>query len=148
MGRLRRRHPPADALWPAGGRGDLLPTRLPPYQCRERPGPPPGRPPPSPPHPPPPPPHIGGGGGLPRGVAAIAHRAAIQAGGRTVAVFACGLDIVYPPEHARLAREIMEHGALISDYPLCTQPRGDYFPRRNRIMSGVSLGVLVVEGDV
>jgi len=86
--------------------------------------------------------------GLARGVDAIAHRAAIHAGGRTVAVLACGLDIVYPPEHAKLAREIMEHGALISDYPLGTQPRGDYFPRRNRILSGVSLGVLVVEGDV
>ena len=86
--------------------------------------------------------------GLARGVDAIAHRAAIHAGGRTIAVLACGLDIVYPPEHAKLAREIMEHSALISDYPLGTQPRGDYFPRRNRIMSGVSLGVLVVEGDV
>jgi DNA processing protein len=86
--------------------------------------------------------------GLARGVDAIAHRAAIQADGRTVAVLACGLDIIYPPEHAKLAREIMEHGALISDYPLGTQPRGDYFPRRNRIMSGVSLGVLVVEGDI
>ena len=86
--------------------------------------------------------------GLARGVDAIAHRAAIQAGGRTVAVLACGLDIVYPPEHAKLAREIMEHGALISEYPLGTQPRGDYFPRRNRIMSGVSLGALVVEGDL
>src|SRR6266508_399076 len=86
--------------------------------------------------------------GLARGVDAIAHRAAIQAGGRTVAVLACGLDVVYPPEHAKLAHEIMEHGALISDYPVGTQPRGDYFPRRNRIMSGVSLGVLVVEGDL
>jgi DNA processing protein len=86
--------------------------------------------------------------GLARGVDAIAHRAALQAAGRTVAVLACGLDIVYPPEHAKLAREIIEHGALISEYPLGTQPRGDYFPRRNRIMSGVSLGVLVVEGDV
>lgn len=92
--------------------------------------------------------HISVVSGLARGVDAIAHRAAIQAGGRTVAVLACGLDIIYPPEHASLAREIMEHGALISDYPLGTQPRGDYFPRRNRIMSGVSLGVLVVEGDV
>jgi DNA processing protein len=86
--------------------------------------------------------------GLARGVDAIVHRAAIQAGGRTVAILACGLDMVYPPEHAKLAREVIEHGALISEYPLGIQPRGDYFPRRNRIMSGMCLGVLVIEGDV
>jgi len=86
--------------------------------------------------------------GLARGIDAIAHRAALDATGRTVAVLACGLDMVYPREHAALAREIMEGGALISDYALGTQPRGDYFPRRNRIMSGISMGVLIIEGDL
>jgi DNA processing protein len=86
--------------------------------------------------------------GLARGIDAIAHRAALSTGGRTMAIMACGLDVVYPPEHMKLAQEIMEHGALISDYPLGTQPRSEYFPRRNRIMSGISLGVLMVEGDV
>lgn len=86
--------------------------------------------------------------GLARGIDAIVHRAALEARGRTIAVMACGLDIVYPREHAKLAREIMERGVLVSDYPLGTQPRGEYFPRRNRIMSGLSLGTLVVEGDM
>ncbi|MPZ49848.1 MAG: DNA-protecting protein DprA [Dehalococcoidia bacterium] len=86
--------------------------------------------------------------GLARGIDAIAHRSVLSAGGRTIAVLACGLDLIYPPEHARLAQEISQQGALISDYPLGTQPRSEYFPRRNRILSAVSLGVLVVEGDV
>jgi DNA processing protein len=86
--------------------------------------------------------------GLARGVDGIAHRAALSAGGRTLAVMACGLDMVYPPEHRRLANEVAERGAIISEQPLGTEPRGDFFPRRNRILSGLSLGVLLIEGDL
>jgi DNA processing protein len=83
--------------------------------------------------------------GLARGIDSVAHQAALAAGGRTIGVLACGLDIIYPAENLNLARRIIENGALISEYPLGMKPKPDHFPRRNRILSGISLGVLVTE---
>jgi len=84
--------------------------------------------------------------GLARGIDAVAHRAALEEGGRTIAVMACGIDKVYPPEHRDLAHQIVDgHGAIISDYPFGSEPESAHFPARNRLISGLSLGVLVVE---
>ncbi len=84
--------------------------------------------------------------GLARGIDAVAHRTALEEGGRTIAVMACGIDKIYPPEHRDLAREIIDgHGAIISDYPFGSEPESAHFPARNRLISGLSLGVLVIE---
>ncbi|GAC1464193.1 MAG: DNA-processing protein DprA [Isosphaeraceae bacterium] len=83
--------------------------------------------------------------GLARGIDAAAHRGAIKAGGRTLAVLANGLAQIYPPEHEELAREISEAGVVFSEMPMGQGPLAGLFPQRNRIISGLCLGVVVVE---
>ncbi len=83
--------------------------------------------------------------GLARGVDGLAHRAALEAGGRTLAVFACGVDVIYPAEHRNLAADIAANGALLSEYPAGAVPESGNFPARNRIISGLSLGTIVIE---
>ena len=83
--------------------------------------------------------------GLARGVDAVAHQTALKSGGRTIAVLGCGLDKIYPPEHRPLAEHILQRGAIVSDYAPGTPPEASNFPPRNRIISGLSLAVVVVE---
>ncbi|MDP6798899.1 MAG: DNA-protecting protein DprA [SAR202 cluster bacterium] len=83
--------------------------------------------------------------GLARGIDAIAHRAALEAGQRTIAVMGSGLDVIYPREHAALVNQIVENGAVMSEHPLGAKPSAQNFPRRNRIISGLTMGTVVIE---
>jgi DNA processing protein len=83
--------------------------------------------------------------GMARGIDASAHEGALRGCGETVAVLGCGVDVVYPPEAGRLRQRIIERGSLISEYPPGTLPLPRHFPSRNRIISGISRGVVVVE---
>jgi DNA processing protein len=83
--------------------------------------------------------------GLARGIDTIAHQTALKSGGRTVAVLGSGLDMIYPPENRRLAQEITPHGVIISEYFFGAKPDASNFPRRNRIISGLAPGTLVIE---
>lgn len=86
--------------------------------------------------------------GLARGTDGVAHLSALEAGGRTIAVMGNGLDLIYPPEHRSLAQRILSHGALVSDYAPGVAPEAANFPPRNRIISGLSQAVLVMEAGV
>jgi DNA processing protein len=83
--------------------------------------------------------------GLARGIDGAAHRGALAGGGRTIAVLGCGLDQSYPPEHTRLRAEVEQHGAVLGELPPGAPPLASHFPRRNRLISGLALGVVVAE---
>jgi DNA processing protein len=86
--------------------------------------------------------------GLARGIDTAAHRGALEAGGRTLAVVGCGVDVVYPPENRRLAADIQSQGAVVSQFPDDAPPLPGHFPARNRTLAGLALGVVVVEATL
>jgi DNA processing protein len=83
--------------------------------------------------------------GLARGIDGVAHKSALEAGGRTIAVLGCGINRTYPSEHRALRKQIEERGAVLSELPLDAPPHAQHFPKRNRIISGLSFGIVVVE---
>ena len=85
--------------------------------------------------------------GMARGIDSVAHKGALQGGGRTIAVLGCGLDVIYPPENRNLFYQIIERGAILSEFPMGSPPEGGHFPRRNRIISGLSIGVVIVQAS-
>lgn len=86
--------------------------------------------------------------GMARGIDSISHQAAIDAGGRTIAVMGCGLDRIYPPENSRLYKLISENGAVISEFPIGSAPEAQNFPQRNRLISGLSKGIIIVQASI
>jgi DNA processing protein len=85
--------------------------------------------------------------GMARGIDSLAHWGAISGGGRTIAVLGCGVDVIYPSENRNLFAKMIDHGAILSEFPMGSPPEGGHFPRRNRIISGLSLGVVVVQAS-
>ena len=86
--------------------------------------------------------------GMARGIDSISHSSAIKKGGRTVAILGSGLDVIYPPENRKLYENICDNGAVISEFVLGTKPDAQNFPRRNRIISGLSLGCIIIETGI
>ncbi|MFQ5671970.1 MAG: DNA-processing protein DprA [Nitrospinales bacterium] len=86
--------------------------------------------------------------GMARGIDTVCHQSTIKAGGQTIAVLGCGLSHTYPPENGRLRQQIAEHGTLVSEFPISMRPDKNNFPARNRVISGLSLGTLIIEAGV
>jgi DNA processing protein len=86
--------------------------------------------------------------GMARGIDSLAHWGALSGGGRTVAVLGCGVDVVYPRENRKLFNKIIDQGAVLSEFPMGSPPEGGHFPKRNRIISGLSIGVVVVQASM